>query len=114
MPRAPPLLRSVPVGPSAAAAAAAASSGAGVLGGARFDPAAAWPLRERAALPLPPLAPGRRFADAYQVVLLVDSCERQRAHRGVDRLVSALRARGLAVELRGLPVGDALWVARAR
>ena len=100
--------------PGAAAAAAAAAAAGAQAGGqpsaaATYSPGAAWPLRQR--LALPPLAPGQRLSDAYTVVLLVDSREKQAA---VAALQVVLGQQGVAVESRGLPVGDMLWVARDR
>ena len=83
----------------------------GLLNGGDFDPGASWPPRQQ--LVLPPLVSGKGFADTYDVVLLVDFRERQRAHRTLAQLASALHTRGANVyTTRQLPVGDALWVAR--
>ncbi|PRW33317.1 crossover junction endonuclease MUS81-like [Chlorella sorokiniana] len=97
--------------PGAAAAAAAAGAHAPAQAGAAaaFNPGAAWPLRQR--LALPPLAPGQAFQDAYEIVLLVDSRELQAT---LAQLQAALGRQGVAVESRCLPVGDMLWVARDR
>lgn len=72
---------------------------------------------------LPPRPPGRSFSQEYEVVLLVDQREQfssmsQGQH--LSRAESApahlewIRAKGVSVELRQLPQGDALWVARSR
>lgn len=104
-------------GPAAGAAAGrraaeAPQVHAGVLGGGAWAPAAAWAPQQR--LPLPPLPAGQSFGAAYEVVLLLDRRERQRAQRDLSFLLGALHQRGVAVEQRHLPVGDALWVARPR
>jgi ERCC4-type nuclease len=62
------------------------------------------------ALPLPPLAAGKGFEEAYQLVVLIDSREK----REINQLQAALQAQGMAAEAPNLPVGDVLWVACAR
>jgi len=70
---------------------------------------------------LPPLPPGRRFGDEYEVLLLVDG--REQYSRGANNAsrtaalsnhLQSMQSSGLAVEQRVLPIGDALWVARSR
>ncbi|KAL4448611.1 hypothetical protein ABPG75_005830 [Micractinium tetrahymenae] len=69
---------------------------------------------------LPPLPPGRRFSEEYEVVLLLDLREQfgRAAGQGTaaarDGHMSTMRQAGLAVEGRQLPIGDAIWVARSR
>jgi ERCC4-type nuclease len=62
------------------------------------------------ALALPPLAAGQGFEEAYQLMVLIDSREK----REINQLKASLQAQGMAAEARNLPVGDVLWVARAR
>ncbi|KDD74336.1 hypothetical protein H632_c1391p0, partial [Helicosporidium sp. ATCC 50920] len=70
-------------------------------------------------LSLPPLLPGSSFEACYRVVALVDAREHFGGGSGGGRgealrgHMDALRARGLRVEERTLPVGDVVWVARA-
>jgi len=71
-------------------------------------------------LRLPPLPAGVPFAQEYDVILLVDNRE-QFAHgatggrsEGFEEGMRRLTQRGIAAEPRGLPIGDALWVARLR
>lgn len=109
-----------PAAGAGAAAVAAAAAGpqqrqGGVLIGRReLDPMRAWPQRPRQCLALPPLAAGQRFEDAYELVLLLDQRELQRAQLPLGTMVAKLEQQGVTVETRKLPVGDALWVARAR
>lgn len=72
---------------------------------------------------LPPLPPGRRFSDEYEVVLLVDGREqysRTTANGTANRNdalqthLTRMQGAGLVVEHRTLPIGDALWIARSR
>ncbi|EFN56306.1 hypothetical protein CHLNCDRAFT_144716 [Chlorella variabilis] len=69
---------------------------------------------------LPPLPAGRRFAEEYEVLMLVDGREQYRRDGGqgnraaLDAHIATMRAAGLAVEQRQLPIGDAVWVARSR
>ena len=71
-------------------------------------------MQQQQRLDLPPLLSGQTFVEAYELVLLVDNRERQGAQQGLGQLLASLRERGVAAEARHLPVGDALWVARAR
>ena len=75
------------------------------------------------AIRLPPLSPGRKFSDEYEIVLLVDGREqysRATVTATADRTVvlqthlTRMRGAGLVVDHRTLPIGDALWVARKR
>ena len=104
-------------GTAAAAAAALVAAGAapaqpagGILSGRGFDPSTAWLLPQRMALALPPLAAGQGFEEANQLMVLIDSREK----REINQLKASLQAQGMAAEARNLPVGDVLWVARAR
>ena len=72
---------------------------------------------------LPPLPPGSSFAEAYDVVMLLDNREqfaRDAAGAGAKRNesfqvhIEQLRGAGIDIEGRGLPVGDALWIARCK
>jgi crossover junction endonuclease MUS81 len=67
-------------------------------------------------LPLPPLPPGTRFSDEYDVILLIDGREQYNRAGGasLDVHLNRLRATGLTVEERQLPIGDALWIARSK
>ncbi|GBG87072.1 hypothetical protein CBR_g44528 [Chara braunii] len=73
-------------------------------------------------LPLPPLSEGQRFSEAYGVVLLLDHREQFLRNSNRDnpkeRAARLLRFNGgncgVDVDVRQLPVGDALWVARDR
>jgi crossover junction endonuclease MUS81 len=99
-------------------------SGAGETGAAtrRARGAAAHALTDpcAAGVRLPPLPAGVPFAQEYDIVLLVDNRE-QFAHgpsggrtAGVAEGMTRLAQRGVTAELRQLPIGDALWVARTR
>lgn len=69
---------------------------------------------------LPPLAPGQRFGDAYDIIFLVDAREQFSRGAGENRGQSltghleVLRRQGVLVEERTIPVGDALWIARSK
>ena len=67
----------------------------------------------------PPLPPRAAFDDVYTLALLIDNREQFRrsakGDRAVDQSAFLTRIRGkerFPVELRALPTGDALWVAR--
>eukprot|EP00897_Mesotaenium_endlicherianum_P002751 jgi/Mesen1/2503/ME000159S01625 len=69
----------------------------------------------REELPRPPVA----FEQAYDVVLLVDHREQfqhtTRDRTSLDQVVEKLRVtHSLTVEVRSLPVGDVMWLARHR
>eukprot|EP00887_Chlorella_sp_A99_P004204 scaffold15.g4204.t1 len=105
-------------GSQAALGGSAGAGGSGSSGSA----GGAWPLRvDPASLPLPPLAPGRRFSQEYKVVLVVDTREQySRAGHGSSvrgaraAHISQMRAAGQAVATAQLGVGDAMWVAAPR
>jgi len=67
---------------------------------------------------LPPLRPGERFRDAYDVVLLVDQREQFAGARDsgqeLQRVLGQLSAQGVRCEARRLGSGDDVWVARSR
>ncbi|KAL4424621.1 hypothetical protein ABPG77_002239 [Micractinium sp. CCAP 211/92] len=69
---------------------------------------------------LPPLGPGQRFGEEYEVVLLLDLREQfgrsagQGAAAAREGHMATMRKAELAVEGRSLPIGDAIWVARSR
>ena len=107
-----------------------ASGGGGVGGGASgaaplsWKPVSQWRLSalsndEAHNVRLPPLAMDATFGQEYDIVLLVDNRE-QFAHGGggrttaFDEGMQRLLERGIKAEPRGLPIGDALWIARHR
>jgi len=65
----------------------------------------------------PPLPKGKKFLDEYDVVLLIDTREQ---FQGTDRdgslarHVERLQSMGILAEIRGLSIGDALWIAREK
>lgn len=88
-----------------------------------------WQL-DFASVRLPPLPERRSFSETYEIVLLIDAREQYSRSMGsrFSRTVNAegssgtalrsmmdqLRASGISVEERQLPVGDALWIARSK
>ncbi|KAM2482660.1 hypothetical protein ACFX1W_040390 [Malus domestica] len=63
---------------------------------------------------LPPLSFGERFEDAYEVILVLDDRE-QFATRGSrpGRIIENVRTQfKIKIEVRRLPVGDGIWIAR--
>ncbi|PQP97307.1 crossover junction endonuclease MUS81 [Prunus yedoensis var. nudiflora] len=63
---------------------------------------------------LPPLSFGERFEDAYEVILILDDRE-QFATRGSrpGRIIENVRTQfKIKIEVRRLPVGDGIWIAR--
>lgn len=65
----------------------------------------------------PPLPKGKQFLDLYDVVLLVDTREQfQGADRdgSLARHVGRIQSMGILAEIRGLSIGDALWIAREK
>jgi ERCC4-type nuclease len=72
--------------------------------------------QQQVCLPLPPLPQGSRFSDEYDVILLIDGREQYNRAGGasLDVHLNRLRATGLSVEERQLPIGDALWIARSK
>ncbi|XP_010273300.1 PREDICTED: crossover junction endonuclease MUS81 isoform X2 [Nelumbo nucifera] len=65
-------------------------------------------------LAMPPLRFGERFGDVYDVVLILDDREQFTGHRSRCRkFVESLSTQfKIQVEVRRLPVGDAIWIAR--
>ncbi|KAK9831459.1 hypothetical protein WJX81_007468 [Elliptochloris bilobata] len=79
-----------------------------------------WGVEERD-IRVPPLPPGARFADVYEVVLVLDHREQfGRRGGGAGRLemhaeaAAQLRNLGVTVDTRQAEAGDAMWIARAR
>ncbi|XP_068344981.1 crossover junction endonuclease MUS81 isoform X2 [Pyrus communis] len=65
-------------------------------------------------LSIPPLSFGERFDDAYEVILVLDDRE-QFATQGSRsrRLIENVRTQfKIKIEVRRLPVGDGIWIAR--
>lgn len=67
---------------------------------------------------MPLLSRDTRFSEEYDVVLLIDERERYfdtgaSGHR-LDLHLSKIREQGYKVEVRTLPIGDALWIARRK
>ncbi|KAL5760348.1 hypothetical protein ACOSQ2_019186 [Xanthoceras sorbifolium] len=65
-------------------------------------------------LSMPPLSFGERFEDAYEVILILDDREQfatqgSRSRRIIDNICSQFKIR---IEVRRLPVGDGIWIAR--
>ncbi|CAK8564965.1 unnamed protein product [Lathyrus sativus] len=65
-------------------------------------------------LSMPPLSLGERFEDAYEVVLILDDREQfatqgSRSRKIIDNIRSHFK---IKIEVRRLPVGDGIWIAR--
>ncbi|XP_031284862.1 crossover junction endonuclease MUS81 isoform X2 [Pistacia vera] len=65
-------------------------------------------------LSMPPLSFGERFEDAYEVILILDDREQfatqgSRSTRIIENICSQFKIR---IEVRRLPVGDGIWIAR--
>ncbi|CAM8920099.1 unnamed protein product [Rhodiola kirilowii] len=65
-------------------------------------------------LNMPPLSFGERFEDVYRVVLILDDREQfatqgSRSRRIIDNICSQFK---IQIEIRRLPVGDGIWIAR--
>ncbi|KAJ3687939.1 hypothetical protein LUZ61_017103 [Rhynchospora tenuis] len=62
-------------------------------------------------LAMPPSQPGERFPETYDVILILDERENfgSRFRKVVDAISSQFKVH---VEVRRLPVGDGLWIAR--
>uniref|UniRef100_A0A7N0VDP7 Crossover junction endonuclease MUS81 n=1 Tax=Kalanchoe fedtschenkoi TaxID=63787 RepID=A0A7N0VDP7_KALFE len=65
-------------------------------------------------LSMPPLSIGERFEDAYQVILILDDREQfaaqgSRSRKIIDNICSQFK---IQIEVRRLPVGDGIWIAR--
>ncbi|KAK3011638.1 hypothetical protein RJ639_011213, partial [Escallonia herrerae] len=66
------------------------------------------------ALRLPPLTFGERFGDLYQVVLILDDREKfatqgSKSRKIIDHICGQFK---IKIEVRRLPVGDGIWIAR--
>ncbi|XP_011655894.1 crossover junction endonuclease MUS81 isoform X2 [Cucumis sativus] len=65
-------------------------------------------------LSMPPLSFGEKFEDCYNVVLILDDREQfakhsSRSRRMIENICSQFK---IQIEIRRLPVGDGIWVAR--
>ncbi|XP_022992270.1 crossover junction endonuclease MUS81 [Cucurbita maxima] len=65
-------------------------------------------------LSMPPLSFGEKFEDAYSVVLILDDREQfanhsSRSRRMIENICSQFK---IQIEIRRLPVGDGIWIAR--
>ncbi|XP_015059702.1 crossover junction endonuclease MUS81 isoform X1 [Solanum pennellii] len=65
-------------------------------------------------LAAPPLANGEKFKDVYEVVLILDDREQftsrgSRSRKIVDNVSTQFK---IKIDVRRLPVGDAIWIAR--
>ncbi|KAL2230468.1 UNVERIFIED_CONTAM: Crossover junction endonuclease MUS81 [Sesamum indicum] len=65
-------------------------------------------------LAMPPLAFGENFGDVYEVVLILDNREQfatqgSRSRKIIENICSQFQ---IQIEVRRLPVGDGIWVAR--
>ncbi|KAK3223824.1 hypothetical protein Dsin_010849 [Dipteronia sinensis] len=72
------------------------------------------PETDMNALSMPPLSFGERFEDVYEVILILDDREQfatqgSRSRRIIDNICSQFKIR---IEVRRLPVGDGIWIAR--
>ncbi|KAK2979199.1 hypothetical protein RJ640_027493 [Escallonia rubra] len=66
------------------------------------------------ALRLPPLTFGERFGDLYQVILILDDREKfatqgSKSRKIIDHICGQFK---IKIEVRRLPVGDGIWIAR--
>ena len=93
----------------------------GGIGGASSSPGGVRRTDAVGAFRLPPLPPGARFADVYDVVLLVDNREQfgsrgsqSRSDGRLEHVRQLSRAHGVRAEVTRLECGDATWVARRR
>ncbi|XP_045819750.1 crossover junction endonuclease MUS81 isoform X1 [Trifolium pratense] len=65
-------------------------------------------------LSVPPLSLGERFEDAYEVILILDDREQfatqgSRSRKIIENIRSHFK---IQIEVRRLPVGDGIWIAR--
>lgn len=65
-------------------------------------------------LSVPPLSLGERFEDAYEVILILDDREQfatqgSRSRKIIENICSNFK---IQIEVRRLPVGDGIWIAR--
>ncbi|CAI0560317.1 unnamed protein product [Linum tenue] len=65
-------------------------------------------------LSMPPLGVGERFEDVYEVLLILDDREQfaTQGTRGRKLIDGMCNEHGIKVEVRRLPVGDGIWLAR--
>ncbi|CAN0863562.1 Crossover junction endonuclease MUS81 [Linum grandiflorum] len=72
------------------------------------------PRPNMSVLRMPPLGVGERFEDAYEVLLVLDDREQFAIHgsRGRKLIDGISKEQRIKVEVKRLPVGDAIWVAR--
>ncbi|EPS67943.1 hypothetical protein M569_06830 [Genlisea aurea] len=66
------------------------------------------------ALAMPPLTPGEKFSDIYGVILILDDREQfatqgSRSRKIMESICSQFK---IQIEVRRLPVGDGIWIAR--
>ncbi|KAH7862825.1 hypothetical protein Vadar_010029 [Vaccinium darrowii] len=63
---------------------------------------------------MPPLRFGERFEDAYEIVLVLDQREHFASHGSrADKFIENIRSEfKIKIEVRMLPVGDGIWIAR--
>ncbi|PIN23483.1 Endonuclease MUS81 [Handroanthus impetiginosus] len=66
------------------------------------------------ALAMPPLAFGEKFGDVYEVILILDNREQfatqgSRSRKIIENICSQFQ---IQIEVRRLPVGDGIWIAR--
>lgn len=66
------------------------------------------------ALAMPPLRCGERFGDAYEVILILDDREQFASHGSRPRKIveNICKQFKIKIEIRRLPVGDGIWIAR--
>ncbi|KAF9686409.1 hypothetical protein SADUNF_Sadunf03G0155600 [Salix dunnii] len=64
-------------------------------------------------LSLPPLSFGERFEDVYEVILILDDREQFAIHSRGRKLVECIcKEHKIKIQVRRLPVGDGIWIAR--
>eukprot|EP01026_Neomeris_dumetosa_P031179 TRINITY_DN24750_c0_g1_i7.p1 TRINITY_DN24750_c0_g1~~TRINITY_DN24750_c0_g1_i7.p1 ORF type:complete len:664 (+),score=106.22 TRINITY_DN24750_c0_g1_i7:82-2073(+) len=74
-------------------------------------------MSEKAIVRLPPLEPNQLFSSVYSIVLIIDQREqfsqgRKNRIQCLEQHLQRLINQGIDAEIRTLPVGDALWIAR--
>ncbi|KAK3166482.1 hypothetical protein QOZ80_1AG0046330 [Eleusine coracana subsp. coracana] len=67
-----------------------------------------------AMLAMPPRQSNENFLEAYEVVLILDDREKFGSTRKVADNIRAQIHQDVSVEVRRLPIGDSIWVARRR
>ncbi|KAJ7005110.1 crossover junction endonuclease MUS81 isoform X2 [Populus alba x Populus x berolinensis] len=65
-------------------------------------------------LSLPPLSSGERFEDVYEVILILDDREQFaiQCSRGRKLIECICKEHKIKIQVRRLPVGDGIWIAR--